>query len=278
MSGDGKNRGHIVQFDQYLTLQNLSEKTRVQYDRTVRRFERWCYAHSLVPDTASPLELARWTETLPETWASRKAAQSALRHYFRWAGRDDAPEQTIRVPRKPRMTPRPLERDDLTRLRETAQIHGGRQGLAVLLAMYTGARRAEVAAMPWSAWQSGWITWTRVKGGDVTTLPVHPNLHDALVEFKASGPGSMYMFPGDRGRPHVSPTTVWEWVRHIGKLSDVVLTPHQLRHSFASVAVQTTRDLRGAQEAMGHRSADMTASYSAVSKEQLVGIVEAQDY
>ena len=276
--GGGETGSSDVQFDQYLTLQNLAASSRQEYDRWARRLERWCYTQRIVPDQITTLELARWAETVPETWASRKAAQAALRHYFRWSGRDDSPEQTLRVPRRPRMRPRPLERDDLTALRETAQMHGGRQGVAVLLAMYTGARRAEVAAMPWDGWQSGHIRWTRVKTGDVTTLPVHPNLHDALTEFKASGPGAMYMFPGDRGRPHVSPTTVWEWVRHIGKLAGVELTPHQLRHSFASVAVQSTKDLRGAQEALGHRSADMTANYSAVSDEQLVDIVTAQDY
>lgn len=277
-NGDGATGSHDVQFDQYLTLQNLAPSSRTEYDRWARRLERWCYTQGIIPDAITPLELGRWADTIPETWASRKAAQAALRHYFRWAGRLDAPEQTMRVPRKPRMKPRPLCRDDLTKLRETAQMHGGRQGLAVLLAMYTGARRAEIAAMPWDAYQAGHLRWVRVKTGDVTTLPVHPNLRDALDEYRRSGPGSIYMFPGDRGRPHVSPTTVWEWVRHLGTLAGVEVTTHMIRHSFATVAVQSTQDLRGAQEAMGHRSADMTAHYSAVSAEQLAGIVAAQDY
>jgi integrase/recombinase XerD len=267
-----------VQFDQYLTLQNLAPTTRGQYDRWVRRYERWAYTNRIVPDSATPLELAAWVETLPETWATRKAAQAALRHYFGWAGRDDRPEQTMRVPRRPRMQPRPLCMDDLHTLRQTAEVHGGRQGLAVLLAMYTGARRAEVAGMPWAAFQSGHVRWVRVKTGDITALPVHPRLAAAVAEYRRDSPGGLYLFPGDRGRPHVSPTTVWEWIRHVGRIADVDLSPHMLRHSFATVALRATKDARAVQEGMGHRSLDMTAGYSQVSEGQLEAVVGSLDF
>ncbi len=269
-------RGGDLQFDQYLTLQNLSPSSIRQYDQQVRRYERWCYANRIVPDQATTLELGTYTDTVPETWSSRKGMQCALRHYFRWAGRQDGPEQSMRVPRKPRQRPRPLAHEDVMALRDTALVHGGRQALATLCGIYLGARRSEIAALAWAGYEAGHMRWQRAKTGDFTVLPVHPTLAGALNEARAQATG-MYLFPGAMGRPHVSPTTVWEWIRHMGRMAGVELTPHQLRHSWATQALQVTHDLRAVQEGMGHRDPSQTAGYAEVSEDQLRAVVDAQE-
>jgi integrase/recombinase XerD len=270
--------GGPVQFDQYLTTRNLSAGTRQQYDRAALRWERWCWANRVDPSDPDVLQVVAYADTIPETHASRKAVQSALAHYFRWCGRTDQPEQAMRVPRKPRRTPRPLTREELSRLKDGALLVGGRQGLAVLIGMYTNARRAEIAWMETAGLEAGHVTWQRVKTGDITTLPAHPVLEQAWREYARDHTGGMYLFPGDRGRPHVSPTTVWEWVRHVGRVCGVSLAPHQLRHSWATYTLQATRDARAVQEAMSHRDLGTTAGYAEVSEGQLQELVDAIDW
>jgi integrase/recombinase XerD len=271
---DGTGAAVQQTFGVWLETNNLSPVSCRQYEKQVRRFERWCYSRQIVPDQATGRQVTDYSRVLPDTWASRKGAQNALRQYFRWAGRDDQPEQAMRVPRQPRSKPRPLGRPELDRLVDVARMHGGRQGLAVLVGLYLGARRSEIAAMPWSAWTAGTVRWQRAKTGDVTVLPCHPVLAEALAAHRVRSSG-VYLFPGDRGRPHVSPTTVWEWIRQVGRLADVELTPHQLRHSFATYALQATKDVRGVQDALGHRDPASTAGYAAVSGEQLAAVVGA---
>jgi len=273
-----RDRGVPVQFDQYLTTCNLAAGTRTQYDRAALRWERWCWAHRIDPTSPAPLDVATFADTIPETHASRKAVQSALAHYFRWAGRQDAPEQAIRVPRKPRRQARPLTRDELGRLKNGAILVGGRKGLAVLIGMYLNARRTEIAWMESGALVAGHVTWQRAKTGDITTLPAHPVLEDAWRQHLRDHPGGRYLFPGDRGRPHVSPTTVWEWIRDVGSVCGVRLTPHQLRHSWATYTLQATRDARAVQEAMAHRDLGTTAGYTEVSEGQLQELVDAIDW
>jgi site-specific recombinase XerD len=270
--------GAGLQFDQYLTTCNLAAGTRTQYDRQALRWERWCWANKVDPMAPDPLQVAAYADTIPETHASRKAVQSALAHYFRWAGRDDQPEQAMRVPRKPRRRARPLTRDELGRLKEAALLVGGRQGLATLIGMYTNARRTEIAWMETAALDAGHVRWQRAKTGDITILPAHPVLEDAWRHYLRDHTGGMYLFPGDRGRPHVSPTTIWEWVRGVGRTCGVTLAPHQLRHSWATYALQATKDARAVQEAMAHRDLGTTAGYTEVSEEQLEELVASIDW
>ena len=267
-----------MQFDQYLTTQNLAATTRTQYDRQAMRWERWCWANRTDPTNPDILHVVAYADTIPDTHASRKAVQSALTHYFRWCGRDDHPEQAMRVPRKPRRSARPLTRDDLARLKETAIMVGGRQGLATLIGMYTNARRTEIAWMESDALDAGHVRWQRAKTGDITVLPAHPVLEQAWRGYLLTHTGGIYLFPGDRGRPHVSPTTVWEWVRGVGRLCDVTLAPHVLRHSWATYALQATKDARAVQEAMAHRDLGTTAGYTEVSEEQMQDLVDAIDW
>lgn len=266
-----------MDFHTHLRCANLSDRTVVIYDQWVRRLERWCWDRRILADEVTQEQIVEWAQTIPSSWSSRKAARQALRHWCEWLGRDDQPYDAIYVPRSPRYTCRALTVEDARRLRDMAVMHGGRQGLAVLCGMYLAARRAEIAALTWSGYGDGRMRFDRVKDGGTADLKVHPVLTEALDESRPQAV-SLYLFPGDRGRPHVSPTTVWEWVRHIGRLADVVLSTHALRHTALATMNDATGDLRATQEVAGHRNPQTTAIYTRATRARMDDAMGALDY
>jgi len=266
-----------MNFHDHLRSSNLSPRTIIIYDQWIRRLERWCYQGRILPDRITRAQLADWADTLPATWATRKSARQALRHWVSWLGREDPLHEAIYVPPKVRYSCRALTVEDAHTLQETAVVYGGREGLVVLLGMYLAARRAEIAAMRWDGYAEGRMRFVRVKSGETADLPVHPVLAVALDAMQPRAT-SDYLFPGDRGRPHVSPTTVWEWVRHVGQLAEVEVTTHRLRHTALATMNDATGDLRATQEVAGHRDPATTALYTRATKARVSAAVESLGY
>ncbi len=102
--------------------------------------------------------LAQYEELRPKTHASRNLTRVALRHYWEIFKRKDPPLWVIRIPRKPRMVCRALTDEEAGRLAAVARADGTKKGLAVLLAMYQGLRREEIAKVRWDdITDDGWL-------------------------------------------------------------------------------------------------------------------------
>lgn len=268
----------FLDFEDYLRGQGLAPKTVHIYSSFVRRLLRWCYARGINHNTLTRLQIVDWiSDDLPDSWASRRPARTALGHWNTWRGETDPIHEAIRVPRKPKHANRALTIDEASALQATALVVGGNEGLATLLGLYLAARRSEIAGLTWDGYQGGKFRFVRTKVHDVHTVPVHPVLALALDNAKANAHGN-YLFPGDRGRPHVSPTTVWEWVVKVGKLADLRVTPHQLRATALTTVLEATGNLRSAQELAGHRDPAVTALYTRVSDQMMVEAVTSLDY
>jgi integrase/recombinase XerD len=181
------------------------------------------------------------------------------------------------VPRKPRYGCRALSLEDASQLRQTAQLYGGREGLSVLLGLYLAARRAEIATMRWGGYGEGRMRFQRAKSFEVADLPVHPVLGEAMDAYGQRA-SSDYLFPGDRGRPHVGPSTVWEWIRHVGQVAGVTVTPHVLRHTALATMNDSTGDLRATQEVAGHRDPQTTAIYTRATQARVRAAIDALEF
>lgn len=248
----------------------LSAKTTAIYVGVVRRLAVWCDQHGYDLATVPPHAVRTWADQLPPSHSSRKQAIAACR--MLWAGRDDQPWQAIRVPRKPRPDPQPLDADELVRLLAAADLVGGRAGMAVHILCWTGARPSEVAGMMWDGYDGQTLTWWRSKTSEEHRLPVHPRLRAVLDAHRRE---SGAMFAGDRGRPHVTPTTVAGWVRRVGATVDVDVTPRRLRASVATRILDQTGSLEAAAAVLGHRSTDTTRRYARTSDARLEAAIAA---
>jgi integrase/recombinase XerD len=293
----------LVELLDRLYALDLGADTVSQYVGTIQRVDGWCRERGWTVDDVPGVVLARFAEALPMSYSSRKLLRSALQAYWQVAGRDDPPTGAIKVPKKPRMTSRALAPDDAARLAKTAyQWDEGPEGLAVLLGLYMGLRRAEIARLRWDNFRAD--GWCRVLGkwGVVADLPVHPVIEERLAWWKGrrdddsdprdpqTKPGRAYLFGGHPSREHtlggrrirseqpVGATTVWTWVRRVGDVAGVAVTTHQLRHTALTEALDRTRDLRAVQMLARHADPATTAGYTRVTNQRLTEAAMSINY
>lgn len=194
---------------------------------------------------------------------TRRGVRQTLRTFYRWAGEtgriDNDPAAPLpRVKSSPPL-PRPVTEDAY---RFALALADDREQLALRLAAEMGLRRAEVAGIHSRDivdTETGRALVVHGKGDKRRILP----LPDGIGRDLATRPPG-YVFTNGNGG-HLSPRWVGTLVR---RLLPQGTTMHQLRHRFATLAYQTTRDLITVQQVLGHASPATTQRYVAVSDDQ----------
>ena len=188
-----------------------------------------------------------------------------------------------RAPKRPRTLPRPASPEDAMGLAEDAadaasQPWIGARDLAILLLLYgAGLRVAEALSLTAQDLPVGItlrVTGKRLKN---RIVPVVPAVAEAIADYVRQCPyplsGTAPLFVGARGGP-LNPDLVRRAVRgariRLG-LPDS-LTPHALRHSFATHLLAGGADLRALQELLGHASLSSTQIYTAVDAARLLDV------
>jgi integrase len=262
-----------------LVGRGLAERTVAEYVKLLRRLAHHAHTAGVPLAELSALDIRAWADTLPPGWSMRKQAHMTVRHYYRMVGRTDEPWLAVKVPQQPRPRYRGLEPDDAHTLRDAALLVGGRRGLAVLSGLYTGARVSEICAFRWDGieHEAGSIRWWRTKTQEWHQVPLHPVLGEALRDARRDP--RPHVFPGERGREHVATQTVWQWVRSVGAVVGLHVTPHQLRATAGTTVLEATKDLDAAAEFLGHRDPSITRRhYTRTSASRLRAAVDALDY
>lgn len=193
------------------------------------------------------------------------------------------PSSGIRRIKEPRNLPRPLTQPQAATLLRASLIVSERAYVLVALLLYTGMRREEAVQLVWSDvdLRSGKL---RVfgKGSKERMIPINGRLVDLLSAWRMyDGNGSAHVFPSSQrsGLP-ISPTTLWHDVddsAQIAGLQDIV-SPHVLRHTFATECLRLGSDIRRVQALLGHESLKSTQIYTKVYDEDLVPDVARLDF
>ena len=263
-----------------LLARGLAPRSITQYMHTIWSAERWFDAQGWSLARATPEQIVAYANTKPLTTATRHMLKCALRHYWDIAGHHRPPLGAIRVPVRQRGTCQALEEDEARLLAATARARRDREGVAVLLGLYQGMRREEIATLPWTAFDAaedgGHMTITG-KGSKQRTIPVHDVVREAIGWVKRTS--NPYIFVGKhRGCP-VGPSTVWHWVRVVAESAGLdPVRCHQLRHTALSTMNDTTGDLRTVQYFAGHAKPETTSGYTRVTDRRLRAAVAALDY
>ena len=198
------------------------------------------------------------------------------------AGEVAAPPR-VRAPRRPRTLPRPVSPEEAVDLTENASEAAsepwiGARDLAVLLLLYgAGLRVAEALSLTGRALPIGTTLRVTGKRSKTRIVPVVPAVREAIEDYVRQCPyslaGDTPLFVGARGGP-LNPDLVRRSVaaarRRLG-LPDT-LTPHALRHSFATHLLARGADLRALQELLGHASLSSTQIYTAVDAARLLDV------
>jgi len=178
----------------------------------------------------------------------------------------DAIEKFREHPRKRYLTPEELKRlGAALRVAERRQTMSPPAVAAIRLLLLTGARVSEILTLRWRDvdLNAGILHLPDSKTGAKTILLSTPAVD--ILKTLPRWAGSPFVFPGEgrgekNGKHRVNLTDAWAWVRRRAKISDVRL--HDLRHSFASVAVSNGQTLPIVGALLGHTQAQTTQRYA----------------
>nr|WP_279614838.1 tyrosine recombinase XerC [Sphingomicrobium astaxanthinifaciens] len=218
--------------------------------------------------------------------ASAARELSAVRNFLKWVAIEagEPPRvPTTRAPKRPRTLPRPSSPADVEALGQSARAAAsapwvGKRDLAILLLLYgAGLRIAEAMALDAAQLPVGETIRVTGKGGKPRVVPIVPAVAEAIADYARACPWPLGagdpLFRGVRGG-RLSADLVRRAVRNARAelgLPDS-LTPHALRHSFASHLLAAGTDLRSLQELLGHASLSSTQIYTSVDAARLLDV------
>ena len=209
------------------------------------------------------------------------AVRSFYRHINRSTSAELNPAMGLRAPKSARKLPQVLDADEMTHLVEVpTQGPLGVRDRAMLELFYSsGLRLSELCGLRWRALDlaDGLVTITG-KGNKSRIVPVGSHARAALQAWRddsRAGPEAP-VFPGRGGAP-ISPRAVQVRLRALAQQQGLFkrVHPHLLRHSFASHVLESSGDLRGVQELLGHADIATTQIYTHLDFQHLAKVYDA---
>lgn len=240
---------------------------------------------------ASPDDLSRlgeeWRELAPATVARRSAA---LRRFYGFLVDDglraDDPSGALPRPRYERPLPRILDEAEISRMFESAEDRASSghavavRNVALLELLYgSGLRATELVTLPRGAVRAGQpFLILRGKGDKERLAPISSRAEAAVSRWLENVPSnSLWLFPS--GKSHLSRVRLFQIVRAMAADAGIApdrVSPHVLRHAFATHLLSGGADLRVLQTLLGHADIATTQIYTHVDSARLVELVNAR--
>ena len=230
-----------------------------------------------------------WVELAPSSLARRC---SALRQFYGFlideGIRKDDPSSALPRPALRRPLPRLLSHAEVETLfaRAEEEAAGGKAEAVRLLALLellygSGLRASELVALPLDAVprDAPFLTVSG-KGGQQRMVPVSTRARAALSRWLVLRPaGGRNLFPSRGGQGHLSRVRLFQLLCALAARADIEpekVSPHVLRHAFATHLLEGGADLRVLQTLLGHADISTTQIYTHVDRARLVKLVNAR--
>ena len=250
-----------------MTARRLSEATQKDYVRNVRNFTAFL---GRSPDTATSDDLRRFQLHMAQQQVSPwsiNAAIAALRFFFTVTLERPDLVRPLRMVNEPRKAPVVLSQEEVARLLEAAP--GLKYKAALSVAYGAGLRVSEVANLKVSDIDSERMT-LRVeqgKGQRDRYVMLSPQLLELLRDWWRASRPQVWLFPGQNP---INPMTPRQLNRAVHAAKDLAgiskrVSPHTLRHSFATHLLEQGVDIRVIQVLLGHAKLETTALYTRVA-------------
>lgn len=279
-----------------------AENTRLGYGRDLKDFAGWAAEHGHDLASLGRGEIEAWLvscEARGLSKATRARRLSSIRQLYRFAfaegWREDNPALRIGGPGKTQQLPKTLSVEEVTRLIDAARAHGRspaerlRNTALIELLYATGMRVSELVALPQAAVRGDpAMILVRGKGGKERMVPLSPPareavkawlgcLDDQAAELQAQGrPPPRHLFPGTGAGNHMTRQAFFGLIKALAVkagLSPARVTPHVLRHAFATHLLAGGADLRVIQTLLGHADLGTTEIYTHVLEDHLKDLV-----
>lgn len=242
-------------------------------------------------EAAGTTELARLGEAWAGLAASTVARRSAsLRRFYGFlldeGLRRDDPSSALPKPRLQRPLPRILDSNEVEAMFTVAEERAASgeplalRNLALLELLYgSGLRATELVSLPRRAVRTGQpFLMLRGKGDKERLVPVSARAAEAVQKWLPHvAEASPWLFPG--GKSHLSRVRLFQLVRGMAALAGIApdrVSPHVLRHAFATHLLAGGADLRVLQSLLGHADIATTQIYTHVDSARLVELVNSR--
>jgi integrase/recombinase XerD len=281
------------QFIHHLRVEKgLAKNTIESYSRDLLRYFAFLEKSCLLPLKASQIDIMEYVSSLAGSLSIRSIARnlSSLKVFYRFLMSDGKiqtnPARLISNPKLPRRLPGVLSGEEVERLLAApdAQTTRGMRDRAMLELLYaSGLRVSELVGLRVAGinLEAGWVR-TLGKGSKERMVPMGSKAQQSLKEYLAySRPSllkkrsSSYLFVTSRAKP-MSRQAFWKIIKRCTRRAGISkeISPHSLRHSFASHLLEHGADLRSVQIMLGHSDISTTQIYTHVTRERLKHIHE----
>ncbi|MEL6641856.1 MAG: site-specific tyrosine recombinase XerD [Pseudomonadota bacterium] len=229
--------------------------------------------------------------------STRARRLSAIKQLYRFAfeegWRADNPAIQVKGPGKSKALPKTLGQEEVDRLIDAASTHpkdGARNACLMQLLYATGMRVTELVTLPVSAARGDpAMLLVKGKGGKERLVPLSPPAKVAMATWlqardtaeevaRAKGkPPSKFLFPSHSKAGHLTRHRFFGMIKEFAVKAGVApdkVTPHTLRHAFATHLLEGGADLRAIQTMLGHADVATTEIYTHVVDARLTALVQ----
>lgn len=278
---------------------DAATNTQLAYARDLAIFSRWLadqkrHFATATQDDVEGFLISCEAEGLSK--ATRARRLSAIRQLYRFAfeegWRADNPAIQIKGPGKSKSLPKTLSVEEVGRLLSAARDTGkaaARNTCLMELLYATGMRVSELVTLPVAAARGDpRMLLVRGKGGKERMVPLSPPAREATAAYllerdaaqdaarKEGHADSKFMFPSRGKHGHLTRHHFFNLIKQLaikGGVSPDKVTPHTLRHAFATHLLAGGADLRAIQTMLGHADVATTEIYTHVLDERLTELV-----
>ncbi len=282
------------------STRNASQNTLSAYRGDLTEFAQFVGRRQTTPERAGADHVRKYLKAIDEKGLSAATAArrlSALKRFFRFVVdmgyRDDDPTSALDGPKLGQRLPKYLSEAEVDALLEAARRRPGADGLrltALMEVLYaTGLRVSELVTLPVSAFmRESPVLIVSGKGGKERMVPLGEPAQDAVRDYmivrerflpkgRASTRASRFLFASCGKEGHLTRARFGQLVKELATeagLDRKRVSPHVLRHSFASHLLANGADLRALQQMLGHADISTTQIYTHVMEERLRALVE----
>ena len=296
-------RGQISAFlEAHAAELAASENTLLAYGRDLTHFADWLGDRNRDLDTADQAIIESYLIDLDNSGLSRSTRArrlSAIRQYYRFAfeegWRTDNPGLQIKGPKREKSLPKTLSEAEVEAILAAARDAGRpedrvRNTCMIEVLYATGMRVSELVSLPVAAARGNPnLLLVKGKGGKERMVPLSPPARAALAEWlevrdareadaaaRLRKPESRFLFPSTGKLGHLTRHRFYLLLKYLAVAAGVMpskVTPHTLRHAFATHLLANGADLRVIQTLLGHADVATTEIYTHVLDEQLTELV-----
>ena len=262
------------------------------YRRDLIQF--WEFQGNKTLESISLDDISAFIRNLSQRYAPKSVARkiSAIREYFKFLFSENElrtnPASRLEIPKQPKPLPKFLDEDEISRLFQAAENHKNSKSMritAMLQLMYCcGLRVSELVTLPENCIN---LDKKQIlifgKGSKERIIPVSDSALKALADYKACrdkfitpGRRSQWLFPSHSASGHLTRDAFYKDLKNLAVEAGIPpsrVSPHVLRHSFATKLLNHEANLRSVQQMLGHSSIATTEIYTHITPPQLIDIV-----